>query len=294
MLAEVWSESFGDKLALRQISQHRKCSTCCKHKALLKKLANDRFGRQLQLSQYAAHLRGQYADRVCYWNARSASRLVLSSHGLKTCCIFIDGMDHSKFRFPRSAVTGSSKQFANFVRPHVDTHLCLIHGFMTLLAQSPPWVSKNSNFCIELILHCLHRINSHTDCRGVELVVQSDNTSKEVKNNGSLRMASLLVSRHKVARCEFRMLLSGHSHEDGDALFGAITYHLERCSELHTPHDFVAALRRFLANPKTRPDEPYHDVVEVHQVRDWTFRCVQSQLICYFLLARLLTLTNFP
>ena len=229
MLAEQFPH-----LALRQLSQHRKCSICTRHKLILRKVAHDRYARSAQLAEYTRHLHSQFLDRTRYWQSRAESRLVMTYSGKVTVCAIIDGMDGSKFKVPRSVSVLSSKDFSSLVRPHLDFHAVLAHGRLAFTALSPPWVMKDSSFCNELLAHTLHRISSMCDTRAVEYIIQCDNTCREVKNNTTLRLGGLWVGNHVLKRIEIRSLLSGHSHEDVDAFFGSITYFLERNLELLT------------------------------------------------------------
>ena len=115
---KVWSESFGRKLAIRQPTSHTVCQICCRHKYILKKLSDDLFGRECQMKMFQQHLKRQYADRCLYWAARAASRLnALTADSTQILAVIADGMDHSKFRYPRS-VAMTSKQYDQFLRPH--------------------------------------------------------------------------------------------------------------------------------------------------------------------------------
>ena len=203
--------------------------------------------------------------------SRGLSRLPSTSSGKQHLCCILDGMDRSKFRFPRSVSVMASKDFANFARPTLDTYGVLAHGQLCLLAQSLPAVAKDSNFCCDVLAFVLHKITEagRMDPRQCELVVQSDNCSREIKNNSLLRMLGLWVSLHRLGRAELRNLRAGHSHEDIDAWFGHLSYWLESEKELHTPPDFRDSLERFMKQPGARVDEPMKFSVTVDRVRDW-------------------------
>lgn len=128
---------------------------------------------------------------------------------------------------------------------------------------------KNSSWCSELLLHTLHRCGEQCDVRNAEILLQSDNTSREVKNNTLTRVSALLVGLHRVRRLEMRFLVSGHSHEDIDQVFSQISNLLEQHAELHTPSAFVQCLERWLSDQSVRPNERYRSVRMVDQVRDW-------------------------
>ena len=76
---------------------------------------------------------------------------------------------------------------------------------------------KGSNFCADCILHTVSRCAARgVDARCVSLHIQSDNTSKEAKNNTQLRLAAVLTALHRVKGCDIQNLMTGHSHEDLD------------------------------------------------------------------------------
>lgn len=225
--------------------------------------------RKHQLREYERHLGKQYLDRTVYWAARNASRLPILPTGKSSICIVTDAIDHSKFRFPRSRVF-ASKEFDRFVRPTLDVTACIAHGRFFLLALSEPHVPKNSSWCSELLLHTLHRCGEQCDIRNAEILLQSDNSSRETKNNTLTRVVALLVGLHRVRRVEMRFLLSGHSHEDIDQVFSQISNLLEQHPELHTPAAMVQCLERWLADQSVRPHERYRTVQMVDQFRDWS------------------------
>ena len=225
------------------------------------------------MKEYSAHLQKQYADRACYRSARSCSRLRALPCGTPSVTMIIDGMDHSKFKYPRSPAIFSSKEMASFIRPNLDMTASIVHGHAVILALSEPFVPKDSNWCADLISHSLHSISSNLDLRGAEVIVQSDNTCREVKNNTCLRLLGSLTATHRVKRAELRNLVTGHSHEDVDQFFSVVSSHLEQSKLLETPQDFVQALQALLRNQAVRPNEPERKVIKVDQVRDWSLSC---------------------
>ena len=270
-LCQVWAETFATRLAIRPVSQHASCSICIKHKIIIKRLGDDRAARDAQLKLYGQHLRKQYDDRAVYWQCRSLSRMrnVLPA-GFFNLTLILDGVDHSKFRYPRSRIL-CSKEFSAMPRPAMDVHGILAHGHGAYLALSEPFTPKDSSWCAELLLHTLHRMVTvrGADLRLFEVCVQSDNTSRECKNNTLLRVLGVLTGLHKVKRAQLQCLMTAHSHEDIDAFFAHMLSYLESIAELHTPSACLQALREYLSRPTTRPDEPDKDAFLVHDVRDW-------------------------
>ena len=64
------------------------------------------------------------------------------------------------------------------------------------------------------------------DWRQVNLRLQADNCSKEVRNQTAVRLCAVLVSLHRVQSCTLSFLQSGHTHEDIDGLFASFSEHL--------------------------------------------------------------------
>ena len=266
----MWSVSYGDRLGIREPTQHAQCGVCIRHRLLIRKLSDDRNAREFQVKEYEAHLRRQYADRVQYWASRSASRLQLLPSGKCSISLITDGMDHSKFRFPRSKIF-QSKELSGFLRPCLDASAVIAHGHSLNLYISEPYVRKDSSWCTEILSHSLHTLQ--VDLRQAELLIQSDNCCRETKNNTLMRWASLLTALHRVARIEFRFLSTGHSHEDVDQFFSSLSNMLERHSELPTPNSFVDALSTWLMDGSVRPHEPVRCTRKVDSVRDWLLAC---------------------
>lgn len=265
--------SFGDRMSIREHTQHAQCGQCVRYKMLIKKLGADSVARSHQLSLFQQHLEKQYRDRTLYWSARSLSRLPMSPHGRHTICIIQDGIDHNKFRYPRSRIF-TSKEFDKYIRPSMDLTCCIVHGKFLLLAMSEPWVRKDSSWCTELTAHCLESLGG--DLRHCDLVLQADNCSRECKNNTTTRFAALLTSLHRVRRVELRYLVSGHSHEDIDQFFSAVASSIES-AELHTPSHFQRHLEQWLADGSVRPHEALREVLKVDSVRDWSFCQIQGK-----------------
>ena len=109
---------FCKSLAIREESQHAKCTICIKHKLIIKRLATDRAARQSQCLLYSKHLDVQCSDRVHYWMSRAHSKLPMLPSGLKTITLIVDGLDHQKFRYPKDLafLRKSFRVFETFFR----------------------------------------------------------------------------------------------------------------------------------------------------------------------------------
>eukprot|EP00435_Cladocopium_sp_Y103_P031569 s4346_g8.t1 len=265
---KVWAESFGNKLGIRERTSHAVCEICCRHKYILKALTDDRLALQAQMAEYSRHLKRQYNDRCLYWASRAASRLnSLTSDSTQQLTVICDGMDHSKFRYPRSLCM-TSKQFDPFLRPHLNMYACLAHGHMALLSLSEMTVAKEASFCLDVIAYCLHCIASRIDLRVTRLSLQSDNTCRELKNNSCIRLLSVWVATRRLFCAQLSCLQKGHSHEDVDAFFANVAVTVEKYNELHRPLDFRRILQEYL-DVCARKHEDMKEVVMIDEVRDW-------------------------
>ena len=219
---QVWEEDFANKLHVRGTSQHKRCSECVKHQLIMKKLSDNQNALEQQAQLWGAHMDRQFEDRRCYWELRAQSRLGQSADGRAVISIILDGMDHAKWALPRSEAL-QAKTFNSFVRPHVSCTGIIVHGRYVAIALAEQYVQKGGNFTIELLLHTFHRLaQAGVDLRTAELNLQADNSSKEAKSNGVLRLLSLLVSRGRLGAARLHCLQSGHSHEDIDQFFPSL------------------------------------------------------------------------
>ena len=174
------SGAFGIRNILPQVSptsSHSQCGTCMRHKMLIRGLTGHMKARQEQINQYISHLQSQYRDRICYWELRGKSRLKTND-----VLIILDGMDQQKFAYPRSP-SFLSKELQGLNRPRSHISGVIVHGRFILFTVSPANVPKDANSCIETTAHCLQSLSQETDLSKITLHVQSDNTSREVKNN---------------------------------------------------------------------------------------------------------------
>lgn len=189
VISKVWLQDF-NFLKFRSVRQHSECATCVKHKCLIRSLGHHLHARQAQLAEYHSHLDSQYQDRLQYWSLRGISRARGSG-----VTIIIDGMDQSKFCYPRHRCL-KSKEFQNFQRPRAHIVGMLIHGRAIIFAVSEPDVHKDASTHVELLAFALTKLEQ----QGVQLAelslrIQCDNTPREVKNNVVTAYLTSLVSK---------------------------------------------------------------------------------------------------
>ena len=257
---------FEDRLRIRFFSHHSRCSQCIRHRLIMKKLGHCPPARRAQAARLHQHLQRQHRDRQVYWNCRAESRL--DSKNLCPCQItgILDSMDAAKHAWPRSAKL-SAKEFSSFNRPRLTSTSLIIHGHSVTLALSPSTCSSNSSRTSEILAIGLTKLARKLDLRRVFL--QADNCSKEVKNNGQLRLLAGLIALGKLRGATLSFLSSGHSHEDIDAMFACIRQWLASHTELPTPKCFQKCLTEFFADPTRRPHEGERDVIMLNQFHDW-------------------------
>ena len=185
----MWLQDF-PFLKFRPLRQHPECATCIKHKCLIRSLGHHLLARNKQLQEYHQHLDSQNQDRLCYWSERGVSRA-----GGGKITLIIDGMDQSKFCYPRHRCL-KSKEFSTFQRPRAHIVGILIHGRAIVFAVSEPDVHKDSSTHTELLAHALTLLqNQGVRLSETSLRVQCDNTPREVKNNVVAAFLTSMVSR---------------------------------------------------------------------------------------------------
>ena len=258
-------------LQIRASSRHSQCSTCVRHRHLIKGLGRHLLARVQQQNFYWQHLREQYLDRLEYYKLRALSR---QKDG-RFICIIQDGMDQSKASLPRSPWL-QSKEFAQFKvhRPKLHISLTLVHGYFCLWTISLPNTCKDSNASIETLCHALHLLETQhgVNLHGCSVSIHADNTCREIKNNPFLRWASLQTSSSNLKSCTVRFLRSGHSHEDVDQAFGRLSRHLSRVKVAECPSDFQDEIQKF-SEKMGRPHERDSYVTIMAQTRDWSLAC---------------------
>lgn len=256
-------------MVIRPRSQHKKCTECIKHKLILKKLARHEHGKKAQMALFSHHLSRQYSDRTEYWKARTRSRQGTDSSGQRELVIILDSVDHGKFHYPRDEGLGA-KDFSNWIRPCLTCTGVIVHGVATFLFLSEDFVVKDSSWACELLAHVLHVVDEGgIDLRDCTIWVQSDNASKECKNNTMMRILAGLVVTRRCRAARLCCLQSGHSHEDIDQWFSGLSSYITACDNLSTPADFVESLQVWMNGAGSRKDEAIKKCILVDQTRAW-------------------------
>jgi hypothetical protein len=74
------------------------------------------------------------------------------------------------------------------------------------------------------------------------LVIQSDNTVAQAKNQYVAMFLAFLVSRRLFLSVNLMFLIVGHTHEDIDQLFGVAVSFILQCGAFETIHDLMECL----------------------------------------------------
>ena len=260
-MGQVWYEEY-PHLKFRCESSHSVRSTCVRHRALIKGLGSHLNARTAQILKYTEHLRMQYRDRQIYWSDRGQSRPRGS-----VISVIIDSMDQAKFALPRGSAM-KSKDLSGLNRPKCHITAALVHGHCLLITVSDQDIQKSSSTMIDILAHTLTMLQ----LRGVPLSA----CTREMKNNPFCRFLGSMVAHSKLASASLTNLVSRHSHEDIDQVFGQLAQWLiKTCRTAECPTDFTQAIDAWLAQ-LPRPHEKGRHCVRLSCVRDWIFAFNQS------------------
>ena len=263
VFSEVWASEF-PHLLFRSTRQHSVCPVCVKHKLLIRLFAHDMKARIKQRMLYERHLQGQHADRKWYWFLRAQSRLLQT-----TIVMIIDGMDQSKFCWPRAPFF-TNHEFDGFVRPRLQITGVLAHGYFSMLTISHTDISKSGSTTVDLVAHILTELHQlGVSLSDAHMHCQLDNTASTNKNNTLLLFLAAMVAAGLICTFTANFLRVGHTHEDTDQFFGELAKWVKK--RLHYAQclaEFKVSLDSFLKHVH-RPYEKQTRVRIVDQVRDW-------------------------
>ena len=268
--ARVHKDKFANKLRFRKRRQHKVCGTCVRHKLIIRNLGGDYVKRKLQTQYYHLHLRSQRADRGVYYARRALSRLKqICQDGKVHVSLILDGMDQAKFSTPRDERLDQSKEFEG-VRPRLHVVGVIVHGYFRQIYVTDPDVPKDSNLTCEILANVLTHLKEMGVPLSVDVVlhIQGDNTCRENKNNTTMKFCGALTGFSRIVVGEQEYLVTGHTHEDIDQLFGRLAKFLLGQHRLEDPAAFVAAINGFMQN-LGQTTEMWHRCVKLDHVRNW-------------------------
>lgn len=228
------------RLKFRKSSQHAQCNVCYKLQAVLHSHGTG-WGEKVQAArELRQHYRDQYLDRCLYWSLRWFSR-----HSSEVLVIIIDSMDKAKFAWPRW-IGRTPKTMDKLFRPKLVLTAALAHGYTTHLFLSSEQESHGSDAVCEMLSRTIEKVNAVCKKRGQpfprHLVIQSDNTPAQCKNQFVTAFLAVLVARFKFVTATLNFLMVGHTHEDVDQLFALILWLLVRKASFQTPSEILAFL----------------------------------------------------
>ena len=205
---EVWDKY----LIIRKASQHAQCQTCWE----LQQKINQRGSMQAKLKavrDLGQHYADQYADRCLYWALRHASRMRDN-----VLVIIIDSMDKAKFAWPRYPWPRLPKDLEGLIRPRLSLTAAIAHGYVTNFFLASERVNHGPDCFLEQLFTTIQDVFDMCRESGSpvpeHLVIQTDNTVAQCKNNwANLAMAFLVMTR-KFKSVTMNYLMVGHTHED--------------------------------------------------------------------------------
>ncbi|CAE7928307.1 Trpt1, partial [Symbiodinium sp. KB8] len=205
--SKAWKEEFGHKLTSRNKYTVGICTTCVKHKLMLRHLGCDATSRLRQRHLYDRHLQAQYDDRKSIGTIGAAVVRI-------TTPVVVDAIDQAKFAVPKSPLF-DDHLFQQFVRPRLHVWGILVHGWGVYVAVSDADTSKGGSTLVDLLVFVLSKLRS----KGVlldkfDFCVQLDNTSSCNKNNVALAFAACCAHFKLLSSVRLCFLRVGHTHED--------------------------------------------------------------------------------
>ena len=219
---QVWRLGWDKTLLFRKSSTHSLCFTCGRLKAKIRN-AEQLDEHISACSALVTHLRDQWRDRAIYWGLRARARTEKD-----ILCVIGDGMDKSKFgipqweggRAPKHAVVDHNN------RPSCSVYACVAHGYRVDVYITHEGMPTGAAFCCDMLLRTLDRVWKQCQKTGrpfpLDLAIQGDNTTKELKNSILARTIAMLASAGLFRACGHFHLRVGHTHEDVDQFFGLV------------------------------------------------------------------------
>jgi hypothetical protein len=203
----------------------------------------------------------------------------LSRQNKDVLTIIIDTVDRAKFAWPRWVWAKVSKEISGLLRPRTVLTAAIAHGFCTLLFVQSESLNHGSDFFCEVLSQTLERVwsmcqepspqgSSSQRVFPKHLVIQSDNTTSQAKNQYVFMYLSYLVSRYKFATITLNFLMVGHTHEDIDQLFAVILWLLGQKLHWQTELELLAYLVEQLRQRAAKKGEEVYGVF-INSVRDF-------------------------
>ena len=138
-------------------------------------------------------------------------------------------------------------------------------------------ITRHDSSCImELLARTMEDIHTISVSTGQPmpstLLVASDNTVREAKNQFVLRYLCNLCGRYKLRVTGLLNLRKSHSHDALDQLWGILARKIASCDKLQSPESVIAVLKSELERPGLRNwigNATRVSVVKLDGIRSW-------------------------
>ena len=254
-------------IRFRKSSSHAQCVTCFELQQTIRSKTT-RPGDKAQANiLLREHLMEQYLDRTIYWALRLKSR----QHS-PVLTIIIDSMDRVKFMWPKWDFGRVSKSLAKLHRPRYAVTAAVAHGYGTYVFGALEDQIHGGDHYNDVLCQMFDAVDQEARRLGVpfpeHLVLLSDNTPAQAKNNEVTRFLAYLVARGKFRTANLLFLMVGHTHEDIDQFFSVCTALLHRARKLDTYRDMLSYLDQGLRAQVEAKGEDFK-TVHMSGVRDF-------------------------
>ena len=236
-----WHAIWRHYLRFRKSSTHAQCTTCFKLQRVMFERGSSVEERLDAARHLREHIRVTYLDRQIYWNLRFASRGFCD-----VLCIIIDSMDKTKFAWPRYGFAKRPHDLVNLCRPRVSFTIAIAHGYCVDMYAAPEELNHGSDAFVEVLCRTITHVREICQQRSIpfprHLVVQSDNTVAQAKNQYAAVFLAVMVSRGLFLTANLMFLVVGHTHEDIDQLFGVVVSLILQLSSFETIPELMSYL----------------------------------------------------
>jgi hypothetical protein len=241
-------------LTIRPATNFAQCQTCFELTKGMNSRQLDWQKRTQAARDLKAHYSHQYLDRCIYWSCRFASQT-----DQNVLCIIIDSMDRAKLAWPRFMHDRAPKWLEKIIRPKLVLTGAMAHGWCTCLYTHHESLPHGANLFCEVLCQTVERVYQISRTSGrrfpQHLVVQSDNTVAQAKNECAFLLLAFFVAKYKFLTANIFFLLVGHTHEDIDQLFALVLKIVLRPHRFDTPAEFLGLLRESMEDNAARKGE---------------------------------------
>ena len=183
-------------LKIRKPAQHAQCQTCWELQRAMNAKEASWSKRAQAAKDLREHYQFQYMDRCVYWSMRWASRFMGS-----VLCVIIDSMDKTKMAYPRWPFDRNPKSLDKLIRPRFVFTLAIAHGWCTAAYVQDEVQNHGSSAFCEVLLRVVEHVwvTCRTSGRAFpqHLVIQSDNTVAQAKNQHCFLVLAFFVAKYK-------------------------------------------------------------------------------------------------